>query len=795
MPISVGKNLKTVETDDNFIIDFESNYEEAYNYINEKYPNKIINGEIVGTLTNNNGVISGFSTNDYFKLLQTLNPNNKEWEAVIKFKLSDILTSGWQALLGNNQCEGFNLHVSAGKIKNEFSSNGSSWNIGNIIGSTLTADTDYWARTGWKNNTYYLDLSTNGIDWTSQGTISSSTPMYAITHPFYIGTHYNTSVSPAIWQYLHGSVDLSDCYIKIDNKLVWEGYDYPTLKLYDVLMSFASFVTLQCVGLPTGASIDWFLPEGDSSNTKVDVIKGSLVPYVVTFSDESKYIDYYRANEDWILDCTNMTSNTVILTINPSPDTATVELEVEGANPFDFEQVGNSITVSPGTKVRYTVSKTDYITQSNVIEVNETQTVNIILSETLYTYIIHPTPADATVELTANASYQATYYAWYEDLSSRTLYTLSDDPQVGDDIYSLNNNVFTKAYVVYSRGTNSISVSHGIFTGQRSSTRDETGTAQCTQNGNSISVPTGTTVTWTVSANNYVSQSGTKVVNSNCADNIVLKELLTLTVTPDQQGSTVTLIATGYEQTGNSIQVPYGTTVMWMAEKTGFETKTGSKIVVATDEIYVELKELLTYTIIPDPDTASVSLTAAGYTQVSNSITVPYGTTVNWRVAKEGMETRQGTKIITDNITDTIKLYKHVTITVNPTPNTATVELTAAGYTQVDNSIEVLTDTIVHWKVYKSGYLPKAGTVVAGTDDEIVPVSLAQAVTLTVNPSPSDAIVILTAEGYGQYGNKITIPVNTTVYWTVTKDGYETKFGTESSLSADKTISVTIDPL
>ena len=33
-----------------------------------------------------------------------------------------------------------------------------------------------------------------------------------------------------------------------------------TLKLYDVLKSFASYVTLIATGLPTGASIKWFLP-------------------------------------------------------------------------------------------------------------------------------------------------------------------------------------------------------------------------------------------------------------------------------------------------------------------------------------------------------------------------------------------------------------------------------------------------------------------------------------------------------------------------------------------------------
>lgn len=488
-----------------------------------------------------------------------------------------------------------------------------------------------------------------------------------------------------------------------------------TLKLYDVLKAFASYVTLQYTGLPSGASAEWFLPEGNESNAKVDVIKGSLIPYVVTFADTSKYIGYHRANEDWILDCTNLESNTVILTISPTPSDATVLLSIEGGNPFNFHQVGNSITVSPGTKVKYTVSKTDYITQSNVIEVNETQTVDITLSETLYTYIIHPTPSDATVTLAA---------------------------------------------------------------------------AGYTQSGNSIQVPKGTTVNWTVSKANYVSQSGTKVVNDNYADNITLKELLTFTIMPTPSNATVTLIATGYTQIGNSIKVPYGTTVMWMVEKEGYITRSGSKIVSEDTEAQIILSEMYTFTIVPSPADAIVHMECPGYIQQGNSITVPYGKTVEWEVSKEGMSAKTGRKVVTETESMEVVLLRYVTFTITPTPSTATVELTADGYEQEGNSITVLSTTRVHWKVYKSGYLPKSDYVTVN-DDTTFPVTLEQAVTLTINPTPADSIVTLTAEGYGQYGNKISVPLNTVVYWSVVKTGYVSQYGTET-MSADKTNDITL---
>lgn len=50
--------------------------------------------------------------------------------------------------------------------------------------------------------------------------------------------------------------------------------------------------------------------------------------------------------------------------------------------------------------------------------------------------------------------------------------------------------------------------------------------------------------------------------------------------------------------------------------------------------------------------------------------------------------------------------------------------------------------------------------------------------TLTINPDPDDATVILTATGYTQNGNSITVPNETTVSWSVSADGYTEQSGT-----------------
>ena len=65
-------------------------------------------------------------------------------------------------------------------------------------------------------------------------------------------------------------------------------------------------------------------------------------------------------------------------------------------------------------------------------------------------------------------------------------------------------------------------------------------------------------------------------------------------------------------------------------------------------------------TINPLPNDATVTLTASGYTQVGNSITVKTGVIVQYSVSKTGYETASGTITASGNQTITIILYPQI---------------------------------------------------------------------------------------------------------------------------------------
>ena len=153
--------------------------------------------------------------------------------------------------------------------------------------------------------------------------------------------------------------------------------------LKDVLESLSTYYNVTATELPLGASIKWYLPNGESSSETISAACGSLVPYKITFSDSSVYINYIRiSNHDMILNCSNLEPNLVTLTIIPTPSDATVVLNVDGYNMFGFTQSGNSIKVSSGTTVNYTVSKNLISISDSVVVDENTQPIYVDLGRT-----------------------------------------------------------------------------------------------------------------------------------------------------------------------------------------------------------------------------------------------------------------------------------------------------------------------------------------------------------------------------------------------------------------------------
>ena len=310
--------------------------------------------------------------------------------------------------------------------------------------------------------------------------------------------------------------------------------------------------------------------------------------------------------------------------------------------------------------------------------------------------------------------------------------------------------------------------------------------------GNSILVRKGTSITYTISKEDFVTKTITEVAKETKTVDVDLNKIqCTLTINPTPSNAIVTFNNASGTVSGNSITVDIDTTVEYTVSADKYVSKTQSIVVDSTKSINVSLNKIMyTLTVNPTPSNATVTLTASGYSQSGNSITVPIDTKVTYTVSKTHYVTQTNSISMTSNNTLNINLNRQkYTLTINPTPSDSTVTLTANGATQSGNSITVDSETTVNYTVSRTGYVSKSGSVVADSTRSITVSLTKHNYTFTIIPIPSNATVTLTASGYTQDGNRITVPYQTTVNYTVSAPNCETKTGSVT-ITETKTLTV-----
>ena len=177
---------------------------------------------IVGSLTDTNGILSGFSSSNYCypKTIQSFSQaiSSNTWEEVFKFKVTSL--SANQYITGGNS--GTYVHDiminTSGKFIIHLSSNGSSYDIYDGSGSyTVQSNTDYWVKLAFTGTQYILSYSLDGVTYTPDITVTSSTHLENTSDISYIGSRGNLG-SPLI-----GTIDLNESYVNINGSRWWTG--------------------------------------------------------------------------------------------------------------------------------------------------------------------------------------------------------------------------------------------------------------------------------------------------------------------------------------------------------------------------------------------------------------------------------------------------------------------------------------------------------------------------------------------------------------------------------------------
>ena len=180
---------------------------------------------VVGELTIENGIVSGFNTNKNFMLLAAPTPN-KSLEFIVKFNPASLSAEGaicdrgegktlrdWNGII-------FRLTTS-GTIRCYISSSGNSWDVcENKVWSDLVfvANKEQWLKLEWKNNNYYLAKSDDGTNWT-YSSLSFAKAYPPIINECIGSNAYDNGLT------FNGTVDVKELKIIIDGKTYWQ-YEY-----------------------------------------------------------------------------------------------------------------------------------------------------------------------------------------------------------------------------------------------------------------------------------------------------------------------------------------------------------------------------------------------------------------------------------------------------------------------------------------------------------------------------------------------------------------------------------------
>lgn len=177
---------------------------------------KLKNAQIVGTLTENNGVFSGFAQNNYLKL-NTVTPTT-DFDFIIKCNTG---SSYGDLLRTQPDGAGILLRCSNSSIICYLSSTGNGWNVLSNFdtGITMTANADMYIKISWHNGTYTFYQSSDGINWTERNSSSSG-----LNAPYWNDNTQTIGACDTYTEYWSGTVDMKETYIDVDGNTInfWE---------------------------------------------------------------------------------------------------------------------------------------------------------------------------------------------------------------------------------------------------------------------------------------------------------------------------------------------------------------------------------------------------------------------------------------------------------------------------------------------------------------------------------------------------------------------------------------------
>ena len=284
-----------------------------------------------------------------------------------------------------------------------------------------------------------------------------------------------------------------------------------------------------------------------------------------------------------------------------------------------------------GSSVRYDVSKDGYYGVNGIAIVDGSQEVPVNLEQVMCKFEVAPMPMDATVEFDIPLTRQI--YGWDTNDDASIRYTLTPTVKVGDPVYRWYSypKAFFQAYTVTSVESDTSFHDNETTRYNRKVNEDMLGPAYDYYSYDYydihyVTVPWGTEISYTVSKDHYTSVTSTEAVKftgSKFVPLMIDQHTFTINATPND--ATVQILVNG--RLANASNSDWKFNCRNLNGDILLEEYTGSDTVVTMPTQY----------------------------SCENTVTADYGSTIEYKVSKDGHK----------DVTGTLTLEQDTTITVN----------------------------------------------------------------------------------------------------------------------------------
>lgn len=282
-------------------------YSNAYNHLVSDISGKTLqtkkiynssNVSITGVVNNYKGLLEGFAGTTTFATHNVKAPESS-FEYVIKCKIATLAATK-SIIQPSVKYKGIILRVvnaTTGQV-NVWVGTGTAYTIQNVnTNCPMPANNTWiWYKLAWDGSTFTVSSSSDGVTYTEGLSQALATP-----------PDWATSATQALGgcsfesaPFTNGTIDLNECYLKIDDEMYWQGCNYDTLSYYEAsdghLIATSNSETA-INNLYEAGEASWYYMI-DTQNTRFKLPKVKNRKLVESYDDGSNWYRLY--SDKWV---------------------------------------------------------------------------------------------------------------------------------------------------------------------------------------------------------------------------------------------------------------------------------------------------------------------------------------------------------------------------------------------------------------------------------------------------------------------------------------------------------------